>query len=633
MKHSRNMTKTKLFALLLVAASITLAGCGKQDAPKEETKEPLAVKTQLVKNSHSSVNQLDYPGMVVSESEAKLIAKTAGNAKGANFKVGDKVAAGQELMRIDDLSDIATAGFNSAQIKSSIIAVNQAQANYNMAKKNYDNLVLSSGKDLRAAEIAKDQSLSSQSNLNSTGDQATKAVELAYATAKTATESAKLNLDNKKRQLSQGTGDTYSNLDTGTDGVVDNAGSLLTQINAAAGYDENNSVTVPYAATLSVMDSTALSAARDNYRLAKSLINNYLNNTPKTTDAKVDAAIKIADATKKLAQSHKLALDKSISSTALSPAGLSALQSAASGYLSQANGLLAQANSFQQNLGNLDINNSSLIDSLTKAYELAKNQEAQAAQALASLKAGNNSQQDQAGFLAQSAANNFDNIKVKINTQLVSAKAQLDMAEMSYNNAQVNLQSLYDNRQVISPIAGFVTKKLIAEGDAVSPGQVLASVSQTDNVKVQFYLDQENMAYLTAGQTVQIKTGDKVFDGIISAISPQADPLTKRYLAEVKPDGAKAGDLSLGSVVSISVQIKRGASGGQSIILPLEAITIGQNENYIYQYLDGKAKKIAVTVGTVSGEYAEVKSSLPADAQVVVSGARLLSDGQDIVSK
>ncbi|MEI6378925.1 MAG: efflux RND transporter periplasmic adaptor subunit [Candidatus Falkowbacteria bacterium] len=627
------MNKPKLFTLLMLLAGLTLAGCGTVEKPKEETKDPLAVKTQLVKNSHTAVNQLDYPGTVVSESEAKLVAKASGNAKGANFKVGDKVSAGQELLRIDDFSDVATAGFNSAQIKSAVIGVNQAQANFDLAKKNYDNLVLSSGKDLRAAEIAKDQSLSSQSNLTNTTAEALKSIELAYETAKTASESARLNLENKRKQLAQGTGDTYHNIDTGADAIVDSAGALLSQINSAGGYDDNNSVNVPYASVLGAMDSSVLNITKDNYRSTKNLINAYLNNTPSNTAAKVDAAIKIAEATKKLAQGHKITLDKSVSSTALSPASLSGFQAAASGYLSQANGLLSQANGFKQNLDNLGLNNDSLIDSLTKAYELAKKQEAQSAQALASLKAGNTSQQDQAGFMAQSAGNNFDNIKVKINTQLVGAKTQLDMAEMSYKNAQINLQSLYDNRQVISPISGFVTKKSIAEGDAVTAGQVLASVSQTDNVKIQFYLDQENLAYLTAGQSVQIKSGDKTLNGIISAISPQADPLTKRYLAEVKPEDAKPGDLSLGSIVSVSVEIKHGASGGKNIILPLEAITIGQNENYIYQLVDGKAKKIPVQVGAVSGEFAEVKTDLPADAQVVVSGSRLLSDGQDIIVK
>lgn len=646
-KNAKNiinyMTKPyKIKKLLLsIAAIITLpallTGCGKKEEEAKTEILPTAVKTQTMADSKVAQNNLDLPGIVVAESEAKIIAKASGNAAVIKFNIGDKVNVGTELMKIDDINDNSTgAGFNSSQVKQAIIAVNQAQTNYQMAKTNYDNLVLSSAKDIHQAEIGRDQAFSGKNNTSITTAEAIKSAELALETANLGVEQAKNNLDNKKKQLDQSKIDTYDNANTSAEAVAATCANAITTINNNTGIDEKNSVDIPYRSSLGAMDSSYLTKLKGEYFQAKTSFVNYNKNKNSNINDKLASVIKLAEDCKNMAETYRDLLDKSIPSSVLPQASLSTMQSNSATMVNQLVASLLQATAVKQGLTNVDLNNNSVSDSLDRAYELAKKQQEQASQALNNLKAGNNSQLDQANFSAISAENQYENLKVKINTQIAVAKNQLDLAELQYQNAGLALQGLYDNRLIISPIQGTITKKLIADGDAVSVGQLLATVSETTNVKVQFYVDQDLLTYLMPGMNVNLVNSDsKEINGIITAISPQADAATKRFLVEVKPDinNSKPEELPIGTVVNVKINVKKTVVGNGNIILPLSAVNIGQNESFIFIAENGVAKKQTVSLGEVHGEFAEIKVELNPEAAIIIDGSRLLSDGQKIEIK
>lgn len=620
-----------VFVVLL--AILAIINNKPKDTAEIPAPPPITVSLQSAADSRSAQAEVEFPGLIASESEAKVVAKISGNAVGTDkIKVGSHVTAGQILFVLDDLTgrDYG-AGFNAAMVKQAALAVNQAQTNYELARVSYNNAVESSAKDLKTAELGRDQALSGKSNQNLTATETLKSAELALETARIAAELAKNNLEIKSKQISQSAGDTEINSSVSADAAVSSAGSIIAGINSISGLDSNNAVDIPYKNQLGVAESTSWSSAKDAYDRAKLFFNDYSKNKNQSAQTKLDQAVKVVEATKDLAEKFKHLLDVSVATGQLSTAGLSGLQASAGGYLTQINGSLTQLNLAKQGLGNLGPNNQSALDGLQKAYALAKNQEAQAAQAVNSLKAGNQSQSDLASFASSSAENNYQSLKAKINTQLYASKSQLDLAATTYQNAQVALQSLYDSHQIVSPINGFLTKKSVSEGDAVSPGQLLLTVSQTDNVKAVTFVDADIAALLTLGQAAEIKTGDKNHAGIVSAISPAADPLTRRFLVEVKPTNVKAGDLVLGTVATVSLPVTRSTLAENEFILPLKAISIGQNGNYIFIADNNRARQISVEVGEVSGETAKVKGLLKPEDRIIIDGARLLSDGQEIL--
>jgi len=504
-----------------------------------------------------------------------------------------------------------------------------------LARANYENILISSVKDQRQAEIARDQAAKGQTNLGLTAGESVKSAELAYETAKIAAEQARLTLVNRERQLTQGSSDAADNAELAATSAANTANSVITGINNLTGFDDNNVVSVSYRTNLGALESASYTQADNAYQVAKDAYNLYIGQTYSNINARLDAVIIMSEKVKALADATKYLFDKSIPSSALpqSASGgvsLSGLQSNASSYQSQLNGVLSQVRGAKQALTNVALNNDGTSDTLRQAYELAKKQEASAAQNLNNLKAGNTSQQDQAGYSVNLAQNQYENLKVKIDSQILAAKTQMDTAQLQYSNASVSLQSLYDIHAIVSPIAGTVTQKLASDGDTVSAGQLIAVVSQIDSLKVKFFVESENIMAMKLGSPVTaVDSEGKIFNGLISSVSAQADAATKRFQVEVQLDGQDKP--LLGTVVTIKISLSKSvAAGDGSVLVPLSALEIGQNGNSVY-ILDGQtARKVTVDLKAVLGEMAQVKLDASDDALIIINGNKLIKEGDSV---
>jgi RND family efflux transporter MFP subunit len=631
------MPNKKVFISLLLLLSITLSACGTKKVEELPAREAALVKGQKISDSLSIKRDLSYPGIVASESEAKIIAKTSGTVTGFNVKTGDAVTVSQELGKVDDVggSRFNSNSFNANQVKQAQIAVAQAQSAYALAQTNYNNSLVSSVKDLRSAEIARDQAAKGQSNLNDTTAESLKSAELAYETAKIASEQAKLSLENRKKQASQNSSDVKDNADIAADSASGAVGTMISGVNNMLGLDDNGTVYVSYKTNLGALNSSSYQAAKAAYDNVKIKYATYTDQSFANSSDKLNAAITLAEEAKKMVDAAKYLLEKTISSSSLPQSSatgpsLSGLQQSVSAYQSQMNTILSSARAARQALANVDLNNDSLSDTLQKAYELAKQQEASAAQNLNNLKVGSSSQKDQAGFSSDLAQNQFENTKVKINSQIAASRSQMESAQLQYTNAQVNLQNLFDIHSLISPISGTLTRKLVNDGDTVSAGQLVAAVSQTDNLKVQFYIESERLTDITPGLVATVEANDgQTYTGIVSSVAQQADPVSRRFLAEINLD--KKEGLVIGTVVNVKLSLNSSVvTGSNSIILPLSALNVGQNLTTIFINDNGVAKKSAVEVIEVMGEFAKIKTDLTPDVMVVIDGNKMLEEGQSI---
>ena len=631
------MKNKKLLLLVLLLLPVLLSACGSKKSESLPAAEATVVTGQKVSDSLSIKRELVYPGIVASESEAKIVTKTSGTVTNFAAKTGDLVSVGQELGKVDDIGggSYSTTNFNTNQIKQAQIAVSQAQSNYQLAQTNYNNLLISSVRDLKSAEIARDQAIKGQSNLDTTTSEGLKSAELAYETAKISSEQARLSLENRKKQSAQSSSDTTDNASIAADSASSAAGTMITGVNNILGFDDNGTVSIPYKTNLGALDAGSYQTAKSAYDNAKSKYSIYLGQSFANPSDKLNAAISVAEEVKKMVDASKILLEKSIPSSSLpqsAPTGLSlsGLQQTVSTYQSQMNTVLSSAKAAKQALTNVDLNNDSTLDTLQKAYELAKQQEASAAQSLTNLKAGNSSQKDQAGFSADLAQNQYENTKVKLNSQIAAARSQMESASLQYTNAQVSLQNLYDVHSLISPISGTLTRKLVNNGDTVSAGQLVATVSQTDNLKVQFYIESERLVDIVPGLAVTVVSNDnKEYNGVISSVAQQADSTSRRFLVELTLDN-KDG-LVIGTVVNVKVTLSSSVVGNSNLILlPLSALSIGQSETSIFIYDNGIAKKNIVEVSEVIGEYAKVKVALSSDTIIIVDGNKMLQEGQSI---
>jgi RND family efflux transporter MFP subunit len=232
------------------------------------------------------------------------------------------------------------------------------------------------------------------------------------------------------------------------------------------------------------------------------------------------------------------------------------------------------------------------------------------------------------------AKDTYDNIKktsTSTRAQVDSARAQRDIAKLQYENAVLGLNGGMDNHLITSPISGVITSKSVSVGDSVSLGQQLATISKSNAVKVQFYVNSIERSKLLRGQKISaLDENGNALTLIVRNIAASADPTTKRFLIEAYPEKQTASKLLAGTIITIVFETSAIPQSNANLILPLSVISVGQNENFIFVFENSVAKKYPVTIIKVTGENAEVSTNLPNDALIITEGNKLLKDGETI---
>jgi multidrug efflux pump subunit AcrA (membrane-fusion protein) len=602
--------------------------------PVEVVKQPeppaIPVRVRAASDSFESTESVTYPGVIAAENEATVIAKANGTASGVSVNVGDRVQIGQELAKIDDVTSNGSSGssnvFNAGQVKQAEIAVQQALASLQLARNSHATLLQSSNRDVTQAQIAVSQSTTAQQNLQKTTAESLKSAALAYDTAKIATEQARIALENRKKISTQSVTDLKKNADTTITSAADTSESTMASLNLITDVESEQGV-LSYQKQLGLLDMTAMPKAHLSYQAAAASLKAYKTNTDTTQTGRLKAAMDLATKTKKLADDVRYLLEKTFASAALPQATLASLQAQATAAQGQMSGVVDLLNQTDQALNNIGLNNDTTLDALQKAYEIAQQQERSAAQNVENLKAGNASQTDQAAYGVQSAQNQLDATKTRINGQVSSSMSQVNLAEIQYNNAVLNLQNLTDAHRAISPLSGVVIKKSVSNGDTVSQGQTLAIIGTPDQLKTTFFIDQESLPMISLGLSVRVTAADHTsVSGTIISISPQADPVTRRYEVEVRPQVSDDAHFALGSIVDIAVPLRKLAGQG-NILVPLSAVDVTPNGDFLTLMKDDKAERVPVTVVRVLGEILEIKAPITPETIIVIDGGRLASPG------
>lgn len=641
MTYSINMRIKKLapFIGLIVLTLILVSAC------KDERKLPaipqinrIPVVSQTVSESREIRQTLSFPALITAKEQANILAKSSGTAELVFFDLGQRVEAGDRLLKIDDISGTSYGtGFNAGPVNQAKLASDQAGIAYQTAQATYQNLLASTQKDLNQADIALNQAETSKSNAREITEDTMNTAQIAYETAQIAAEQAKLSLDNRETSADQAESDMETNANLAATSVVNASNTIITGVNTLTGFDESNSVEVPYENYLGARSAFSLYSARNLYRETKKYYEDFLEMDFDDTEEKVRETLLLAEQVKELVDAVKLLFDNTITGTLLPQSSvtgpsLNTLQSAAAGYQTSINSALTQIQSVSQGLTNTVLNNKTSLEALEKAYELAQQQEKSALQNLENLRTSSANQLDQAGFGEEQASNLYENTKIKLDSQVLGAKAQLDAARIQYQNSLIALNNLTSNYQLLSPISGTITQKLIAPGETINPGQLLFVISKSDSLKIQFYVDYDTLSFLYVGMPVSIQhTDGRSFDAGITALSSSADATTKRFLVEAEPNDDKI-DFAPGTITDAFLTISIEPEDPSNILLPISAVEVSPSGSSIYVNEADRAKQVPVTVVKIQGESAELKTDLPESARVIVEGNRLLHEGDYLIN-
>lgn len=210
---------------------------------------------------------------------------------------------------------------------------------------------------------------------------------------------------------------------------------------------------------------------------------------------------------------------------------------------------------------------------------------------------------------------------------VASARQRLRLLGMSEHQLRtlVTTGRLTSSLTFYSPQAGLVQAVGVTEGQYVSEGSMLLSLTNLSSVWVEAQLYPEEVAGIEMGQSVQVQVAGRsdAYSGRVVFLSPELQANSKVTLLRVQlanPDGR------LQPGMQANVRLTSRGTTAQTLTLPQDAVLRDSRGSYVWQQMDasGRFRRLNVTTGAETDETVAITGGLDAGAQVVISGAYLL---------
>lgn len=228
----------------------------------------------------------------------------------------------------------------------------------------------------------------------------------------------------------------------------------------------------------------------------------------------------------------------------------------------------------------------------------------------------------------EKAKEEYERAQKLVSSQIVSQKDFAALRE-AYENARLTYEALKPSKSgkgvsVKSPIGGFIKTCLVKEGDYVTVGQPLMTVTQTRRLVLKAEVSERYYAQLSQVVSANFQTpyNNKVYSlenlgGKLLSFGKSSGDAS--YYVPVTFEFDNRGDMVSGSFVE--VYLLSGERNGV-LSLPLSALTEEQGVYFVYLKLDEECyKKQEVKLGTPDGSRVEILSGVKDGDTVVTRGA------------
>jgi membrane fusion protein, multidrug efflux system len=229
-----------------------------------------------------------------------------------------------------------------------------------------------------------------------------------------------------------------------------------------------------------------------------------------------------------------------------------------------------------------------------------------------------------------------------VSTRLALAEAEVERAKASLSLAwQKHIKT-----KISSPLSGVVKEKKVEKGNFVKNGTPLFTIIQTNPLKLNFTVNEKDLAGLKTGQDALFKVDafpDKEFKGTLTIIYPSLEERTRTLQVEAKAPN-RDGKLKPGLFAHVTVYT---GPARDIIIVPATSLLYEGERIRVFIVEGNTAKERYVKVGRkykfdpdakgpepAGREYAEIIEGVKEGDPVVTVGQQGLFDGAKItVSK
>jgi multidrug efflux system membrane fusion protein len=234
----------------------------------------------------------------------------------------------------------------------------------------------------------------------------------------------------------------------------------------------------------------------------------------------------------------------------------------------------------------------------------------------------------------------FDQTKGRyesLRAAVTAAEEAVKAAEAAVTDANLSLR----DTSLRAPFSGWITARNVDRGSLVGGAVVGFSMIDTRVVKAVFAVPDTSLSGIRCGQRqkVMLDALGHEAPGIVTAISPQADPKSRLFSIEVTLNNPR-DEIRPGMIGSVSLgTAKRGKTHDATprLVVPLSAIIRlpGDPRGLAVMLLNERGGKQyaasqVIEVGQIFGDQIEVTRGLRAGQKLIAIGGSLVHDGQEV---
>ena len=211
-----------------------------------------------------------------------------------------------------------------------------------------------------------------------------------------------------------------------------------------------------------------------------------------------------------------------------------------------------------------------------------------------------------------------------------ATQQQYDQILTQYNSSKEQLDFLQTNTYVKAPFAGVISAKTYEDGELYS-GQPILVLTQIDKLKALVAIPEMYFPKFKEGMKLTLTSEiypDQSFPATVEVVYPTIDASSHTFQVKIVIPNQK-NLLRPGMYVTTTIGLGR----EKAIVAPYQSVEklVGANDRYVFINDNGRAKRVAVTLGQRFDQNIELISpEITAGVEMVTTGQHKLVDGVKI---
>jgi len=211
--------------------------------------------------------------------------------------------------------------------------------------------------------------------------------------------------------------------------------------------------------------------------------------------------------------------------------------------------------------------------------------------------------------------------KMVSETDVDQLRFDLDTARAQYEAAELELSYT----TVTAPISGVIASRDIKPGNFVQIHSPIIRIVDTSQLEATLNVPERDLARLGPGQPVELSADalpGQVFAGRVDRVAPVVEAGTGTF--RVVSTFSGAGALQPGMFARLRIQYD---ARPDALAVPRTALLEDGGEPAVYVVREGRAQRVALTLGADEAGWVEVRAGLQAGDAVVTAGKATVRDG------